>query len=87
MHAQTANIQTPPSHPPVPIPDRLFFARVSIKGLDTFSEGTPLSLQVTPAGGGAPFDIQVNHTFNAEQIDWFKAGSALNLMKTNNAAA
>lgn len=61
--------------------------RVSIKGLDTFSEGKPLTLQVKPAGGGDAFDIQVNHTFNEEQIDWFKAGSALNLMKTNNAAA
>eukprot|EP00752_Nemacystus_decipiens_P016773 g15010.t1 len=60
--------------------------KVSIKGLDTFAEGKPLTLEVKPAGGGAAFDIQVNHTFNDEQIDWFKAGSALNLMKTNNAA-
>ncbi|CAM9798476.1 unnamed protein product [Ectocarpus sp. 12 AP-2014] len=61
--------------------------KVSIKGLGTFSEGKPLTLEVKPADGGAPFDIQVNHTFNAEQIEWFKAGSALNLMKATNASA
>lgn len=60
---------------------------MSIKGLGTFSEGKPLALEVKPADGGAPFDIQVNHTFNAEQIEWFKAGSALNLMKATNASA
>ncbi|CAM9474226.1 unnamed protein product [Ascophyllum nodosum] len=60
--------------------------KVSIKGLDTFSEGKPLSLVVTPSDGGAPFEITVNHTFNSEQIDWFKAGSALNLMKQTNSA-
>ena len=63
-----------------------FLFRVSIKGLDTFSEGKPLSLVVTPSDGGAPFEITVNHTFNSEQIDWFKAGSALNLMKQTNSA-
>jgi aconitate hydratase len=25
--------------------------------------------------------IQLNHTMNAEQIEWFKAGSALNILK------
>ncbi|CAM9718845.1 unnamed protein product, partial [Laminaria digitata] len=60
--------------------------RVSIKGLGTFSEGKPLRLEVKPSDGSAAFEIQVNHTFNSEQIDWFKAGSALNLMKQANAA-
>ncbi|CAM9994082.1 unnamed protein product, partial [Sphacelaria rigidula] len=59
--------------------------KVSIKGLGTFSEGKPLTLEVTPAAGGSTFDIRVNHTFNSEQIEWFKAGSALNLMKEANA--
>jgi len=26
----------------------------------------------------------LNHTFNAQQIEWFKAGSALNLIKAAN---
>ncbi|KAL3674041.1 hypothetical protein V7S43_001723 [Phytophthora oleae] len=59
--------------------------KVAILGLKTFSPGKPLTLRVTPASGEAPFDITVNHTFNEEQIAWFKNGSALNLMKKNNA--
>ncbi|CAI5742585.1 unnamed protein product [Hyaloperonospora brassicae] len=59
--------------------------KVAILGLKTFSPGKPLTLRVTPASGEAPFDITVNHTFNEEQIEWFKHGSALNVMKKNNA--
>ncbi|CAH0522630.1 unnamed protein product [Peronospora belbahrii] len=58
--------------------------KVSILGLKTFTPGKPLTLRVTPASGEAPFDITVNHTFNEEQIEWFKSGSALNLMKKSN---
>lgn len=57
---------------------------MAIKGLDSFAEGEPLTLRVTPADGGKPFDIKVQHSFNPEQIEWFKAGSALNLMKAAN---
>ena len=32
------------------------------------------------------FAIKANHTFNPEQIEWFKYGSALNLMKAKMAA-
>ena len=31
-------------------------------------------------------EFPVAHTFNEEQIEWFKAGSALNYMKHVNAA-
>merc|ERR1712146_795840 len=58
--------------------------KISIVGLDTFTPGKPLTVKVTPQSG-APFDIAVNHTFNEEQIEWFKYGSALNLMSTKNA--
>ncbi|OQR81126.1 aconitate hydratase, mitochondrial precursor [Achlya hypogyna] len=58
--------------------------KISIVGLDKFAPGKPLTLKVTPASGAA-FDITVNHTFNDEQIEWFKHGSALNLMKKLNA--
>ena len=30
--------------------------------------------------------IQVRHSLNVEQIEWFKAGSALNVLKTNRTA-
>lgn len=54
--------------------------RVSITGLETFAPGRPLTLVVKKADGSTK-NITVNHTFNAEQIDWFKHGSALNRMK------
>merc|ERR1712190_588113 len=55
---------------------------VSIRGLGSFKPGTQLQLVVKKDGKElAP--IALNHTFNAEQIEWFKAGSALNLMKSN----
>lgn len=58
--------------------------KVSIIGLvDNFVPGQQLTLRVTPPSGQV-FDIPVNHTFNAEQIEWFKSGSALNLMKSLN---
>jgi aconitate hydratase len=31
--------------------------------------------------------ILANHTYNEAQIEWFKAGSALNLIKKQNSAA
>ena len=30
---------------------------------------------------GSTFEVKLNHTFNAQQIGWFNAGSALNKMK------
>lgn len=55
--------------------------RVSIVGLDSFAPGKPVTVRVKPADGGQPFDIEASHTFNDEQIEWFKHGSALNMMK------
>lgn len=55
--------------------------RVSIIGLADFAPGRPLILRVHPADGGAAHDVTVNHTFNEEQITWFRAGSALNEMR------
>ncbi|EKG10666.1 Aconitase A/isopropylmalate dehydratase small subunit swivel [Macrophomina phaseolina MS6] len=42
--------------------------------------GKPMTLRVHPANGGEPFDIELSHTFNEGQIEWFKNGSALNTM-------
>ena len=53
--------------------------RLSILGLATFAPGVPLTL-VASARGRPRGRITLNHTFNAGQIGWFKAGSALNLM-------
>ncbi|KAF9971640.1 Aconitate hydratase mitochondrial [Actinomortierella ambigua] len=53
--------------------------KVSIRGLTTFQEGVPLTLHVKKASG-AELDITLNHSFNSDQIQWFKHGSALNQM-------
>ncbi len=49
--------------------------------LDQFSPGKPLTLNVTHYDGSTA-TIMCNHTYNQTQIDWFKAGSALNLIRS-----
>ncbi len=53
---------------------------IDILGLTDFKPGTPLTLQLTHKDGST-IQFHVNHTFNQQQIEWFKAGSALNRMK------
>ena len=53
--------------------------------LADFAPGKQLTLEVVHADGSVD-NIKLNHTYNAQQIDWFKAGSALNLIKTQNNA-
>lgn len=52
----------------------------SILGLNTFSPGQPLTLVIHHTDGSEQ-RCQLNHTYNQAQIEWFKAGSALNAMK------
>ncbi|KAI9029836.1 aconitate hydratase [Phycomyces nitens] len=54
--------------------------KVDIIGLTDFQEGKPLTLRLNHEDGSKE-DIKLNHTFNPGQIEWFKAGSALNLMR------
>eukprot|EP01123_Difflugia_compressa_P007897 TRINITY_DN2226_c0_g2_i2.p2 TRINITY_DN2226_c0_g2~~TRINITY_DN2226_c0_g2_i2.p2 ORF type:complete len:784 (-),score=201.80 TRINITY_DN2226_c0_g2_i2:271-2622(-) len=53
--------------------------RVSILGLNKFTPGVPLDVEITKHNG-SKFNIKLTHTFNQNQIEWFKAGSALNQM-------
>jgi len=53
--------------------------KVSILGLKTLTPGVPLTAKFTKANGST-FEIKLNHTLNQGQIEWFKAGSALNLL-------
>jgi aconitate hydratase len=48
--------------------------------LQAFAPDTHLTLQITHSNGQSE-QIKVNHTYNASQIEWFRAGSALNLIK------
>ncbi len=52
---------------------------IDIVGLTNFSPDQPLTVVLHHADGTED-RIQVNHTYNESQIEWFKAGSALNLM-------
>lgn len=50
-----------------------------LTGLTSFSPDKPLTLVIHHSNGTTE-SIQVNHTYNKNQIVWFKAGSALNAM-------
>ena len=52
---------------------------VNFLDLDQFAPGKPLTLEIVHADGTKE-TIMANHTYNAQQIEWFKAGSALNLI-------
>ena len=54
--------------------------RIDILGLESFTPGTPLTI-VLHHSDGRQDRFAVNHTFNQSQIEWFKAGSALNLIR------
>ena len=43
-----------------------------------------LTLDIVHADGSSDV-IMLNHTYNDQQIDWYRAGSALNLIKSQNA--
>ena len=53
---------------------------MSIPGLTSLAPGKPVDVTIKKASG-APVKIQCLHTMNDEQIGWFKAGSALNVLK------
>ncbi len=52
-----------------------------LAGLETFMPGKPLILKLRHADG-TDEEIAINHSYSDLQIHWFKAGSALNYMKT-----
>jgi aconitate hydratase len=52
--------------------------------LAAFTEGKQLTLEIVHMNGTTE-TIMLNHTYNEAQIDWFKAGSALNLIRKQNA--
>lgn len=56
---------------------------ITIKGLKTFAPGKNLQAVIKHADGSSDA-IELKHTFNAEQIKWFQAGSALNLLRSHS---
>jgi aconitate hydratase len=51
--------------------------------LKSFAPGNNLSLEIIHSDNSKEL-IKLNHTFNSQQIEWYKNGSALNLIKSNN---
>jgi len=51
--------------------------------LNSFEDGKQLTLEIVHTNGLTD-TILLNHTYNETQIDWFKAGSALNLIREEN---
>jgi aconitate hydratase len=56
-----------------------------ILGLESFAPGQALTLAIHHADGSTE-TISVNHTYNAQQIEWFKAGGALNIIRKQQGA-
>ena len=52
--------------------------RLSLVGLAALAPGKPVECRVKHADGTAE-TLHLNHSFGASQLDWFRAGSALNL--------
>ena len=59
--------------------------RVSVVGLDSLAPDTPVEVVITSPDGVAT-SITTNHTYSADQIEWFKAGSALNLIRQRSSS-
>ncbi|MFN8267580.1 MAG: aconitate hydratase [Chitinophagales bacterium] len=57
---------------------------IDITGLTTFAPGKNLTI-VLHHKDGSTDSFEVTHSYNEQQIGWFKAGSALNLIKMNAA--
>jgi aconitate hydratase len=55
---------------------------IDIEGLVAMAPGKKLQLVLNHADGSNE-TIQVNHSYNQQQIEWFKAGGALNIIRAN----
>jgi len=58
---------------------------IDILGLTTFAPGQQLTV-VLHHSDGTQDSFAVNHTYNAQQIEWFKAGGALNIIRRQMAS-
>jgi len=55
---------------------------IDISGLTSFTPGKPLTITLNHTDGSKD-EFSVNHSYNAQQIEWFKAGGALNIIRAN----
>ncbi|MCE3279538.1 MAG: acnA, partial [Bacteroidetes bacterium] len=55
---------------------------IDINGLISFAPNVPLTIVLHHADGTTD-EIKANHTYNEQQIEWFKAGGALNIIRAS----
>jgi aconitate hydratase len=55
---------------------------IDVLGLTTFTPGQQLTIVLNHADGSKE-EFKVNHSYNAQQIEWFKAGGALNIIRAS----
>jgi aconitate hydratase len=53
---------------------------IDIVGLTSFTPGKPLTMVLNHKDGSKD-EVSLNHTYNEQQIAWFKAGGALNVIR------
>ena len=58
---------------------------IDINGLTSFAPGKPLEIVLNHADGSTD-TFMANHTYNEGQIEWFKAGAALNIIRMKQSA-
>ena len=56
--------------------------RIAVRSLAQLAPGHSLDVEVI-SPDGTTWSFSANHTFSSEQIEWFKAGSALNIIKAS----
>ncbi|MGY9074956.1 MAG: aconitate hydratase [Acidimicrobiales bacterium] len=59
--------------------------RIAVRNLDSLTPGGQMTVEVTTAAGDT-WSFPTNHTFSNDQIAWFQAGSALNIIKQQTLA-
>jgi aconitate hydratase A / 2-methylisocitrate dehydratase len=58
--------------------------RIAVRGLADLAPGRQVTVEVTPPSGDT-WSFRTDHTFSEDQVDWFKAGSALNIIRARRA--
>ena len=58
--------------------------RIAVRGLADLAPGRQVTVEVTRPSGEV-FTVTTNHTFSDDQIQWFRAGSALNVIRAQTA--
>lgn len=54
---------------------------IDVLGLTSFAPGVPLTIVLNHKDGSKD-EFKVNHTYNEQQIEWFRAGGALNVIRS-----